>query len=240
VIVYVVILGIHRTDRRNVIVRALERFAVAGFLFAAPTALAACAGGAAHSSARVSETSESTALSPLRELSSSGTPPPAVVADSGGSTFDVSASSVTALPAVIVDSFLWSAAPGQDFLVDNLVVRNPTARDETLSDFDDLTSGLADDVAFVVSATDAAPLGYSLDCGVDLAYPRSLCTISFGQGPTVDSDSAARRDRSAAVLTPGSTAQITLSYGPVPAGLTPTTVSVYFAGGIAPPTDLTP
>ncbi len=138
-----------------------------------------------------------------------------------------------------MDSFLWSAAPGQDFLVDNLTVKNPTTGSETLSDFDDLTSGLSGAIAFVVSATNASPLGYSSDCGVDLAYPRLLCAISFGQELTVDSDSADHPGSSGIVLSPGSTAQITLSYGPVPATVMPSMVSVYFDGGVAPPTELT-
>jgi hypothetical protein len=139
-----------------------------------------------------------------------------------------------------VDSFLWSAAPGQTFLVDTLTVKNATAGIETLSDFDDLTSGLADNVAFVMNAANAASLGYSSDCGVDPAYPPPLCTISFGQGLTVDDDSADHDDRSAVMLSPGSTAHVTLSYGPVLANVLPTTVSVYFDGGVTVPTDLTP
>jgi len=142
--------------------------------------------------------------------------------------------------AVNVNSFLWSAAPGQEFLVDTMTVKNQTGKDEPLSDFDDLTSGLADDVAFVMSTLNAAPLGYSSDCGIDSAYPQVLCTISFGQGLTVDSDSADHDDRSAVMLGPGSSAQITLSYGPVLASVMPTMVSVYFDGGAPVPTDLTP
>jgi hypothetical protein len=162
------------------------------------------------------------------------------VSDSDGSTFEVSASPVAAALVVNVNSFLWSAAPGQNFLVDTLTVKNPTAGIETLSDFDDLTSGLSKDVMFVMNASDAAPLGYSSDCGVDPAYPPPLCTISFGQGLTVDDDSADHDNRSAVMLSPGSTAQITLSYGPVLANVTPTMVSVYFDGGVSSPTDLTP
>jgi hypothetical protein len=139
-----------------------------------------------------------------------------------------------------VNSFVWSAAPGQTFLVDMLTVKNPTTTIETLSDFDDLTSGLAPDVAFVMDASDAAPLGYSSDCGIDPAFPPPLCTISFGQGLTVDVDSADHDNRSAVMLPPGSTAQITLSYGPVLTSVAPTMVSVYFDGGVSMPTDLTP
>jgi hypothetical protein len=237
-IVYLVILHLHRVGQRNVIVRAPVRIAVTIFLLAVPTALAAC-GGAEHSAVSTSTASVATAPSPPGALTSSATPP-VVVSSGDGSTFEVSASPVTAALVVIVNSFLWSAAPGQDFLVDSLTVKNPTAGFETLSDFDDLTSGLSDDVAFVMSATDAAPLGYASDCGIDPAYLGPLCPISFGQGLTVDADSADHGGSSAAVLSPGSTAQITLSYGPVLASVMPTMVSVYFDGGVAAPTDLTP
>ena len=151
-----------------------------------------------------------------------------------------SALPVEATPVINVNSFVWSAAPGQYFLVDTLTVKNPTAAVETLSDFDDLTSGLADDVTFVMNASNAAPLGYSSDCGIDTAYPPPLCPISFGQGLTVDNDSADHDNRSAVVLSPGSSAQLTLSYGPVLTNVTSTMVSVYFDGGVPPPTDLTP
>ena len=214
--------------------------AFAFFLLAVPTTLAACGGGAATSAVHKSAASALTTPSLPGELASSATPPHLIVSDSRGSTFEVSASPVTAALAVNVNSFLWSAAPGQDFLVDTLTVKNATAGVETLSDFDDLTSGLADDVAFVMSASNAAPLGYSSDCGIDPVYAASLCTISFGQGLTVDTDSADHDDRTAVTLSSGSTAQITLSYGPVLASVMPSMVSVYFDGGIPVPTDLTP
>jgi hypothetical protein len=139
-----------------------------------------------------------------------------------------------------VNSFLWSAAPGQYFLVDALSVKNPTVLVESLVDFDDVTSGLADDVAFVMTATDADPLGYAPDCGIDPLYPAPSCTISYGQGLTVDSDSADHDNRSAVTLAPGATAQITLSYGPVPDAVAPAKVSVFFDGGTPTPVDLTP
>ena len=91
-----------------------------------------------------------------------------------------------------------------------------------------------------MNAPNASPLGYSADCGIDPAYPSPLCTISFGQGLTVDLDSADHDNRSAVMLSPGSTAQITLSYGPVLDNVAPTMVSVYFDGGVSAPTDLTP
>ena len=91
-----------------------------------------------------------------------------------------------------------------------------------------------------MSASNAAALGYSADCGIDPAYPPSLCPISYGQGLTVDADSADHDNRGAVMLLPGSTAQITLSYGPVLDSVTPTMVSVYFDGGTSAPSDLTP
>lgn len=208
-------------------------------LLAVPTALAAC-GGTTNSAVSRLAASSSRTPAPTAGLTSSASLPPVVVSDSGGSTFEVSASPVEAAIVVNVNSFLWSAAPGQTFLVDTLAVKNATAGIESLSDFDDLTSGLAKDVSFVMSANSAAPLGYSSDCGIDPAYPPPQCTISFGQGLTVDNDSADHDNRSAVMLPPGSTAQITLSYGPVLASVAPTKVSVYFDGGVSVPTDLTP
>jgi hypothetical protein len=231
-----VILHSHRVGQRKVIIRG----AVAAFLLAVPTALAACGTDTANSAVSRSAAGSSTTPAPPGGLTSSTEQPPVAVSDSGGSSFEVSASPVEASLVVNVNSFLWSAAPGQNFLVDTLTVKNPTAGIETLSDFDDLTSGLAKDVAFVMNASNAAPLGYSSDCGIDPSYPPPLCTISFGQGLTVDDDSADHDNRSAVTLSPGSTAQITLSYGPVLASVAPTMVSVYFDGGVSAPTDLTP
>jgi hypothetical protein len=235
-VVYLVILQSHRVHHRNAIVRA----AVAAFLLAVPMVLAACGAGAGNSAISPVAASSSTRPSVAGGLTSTATPPPTAVSDSDGATFEVSASHVEAALVVNVNSFLWSAAPGQSFLVDTLMVKNPTAGIETLSDFDDLTSGLAKDVMFVMNASDAAPLGYSSDCGIDAAYPPPLCTISFGQGLTVDDDSADHDNRSAVMLSPGSTAQITLSYGPVLTNLAPTMVSVYFDGGSSAPTELAP
>ena len=235
-IVYLVILPSHRVDQRNAIARA----AVAAVLMAVPSVLAACGAGTANSAASRLEASSSTPPARPGALTSSAALLPASVSDSEGSTFVVSASPVEATPVVNVNSFLWSAAPGQNFLVDTLTVKNATAEVETLSDFDDLTSGLANDVTFVMNASNATLLGYSSDCGIDAAYPPPLCTISFGQGLTVDDDSADHDNRSTVVLSPGSTAQITLSYGPVLASVTSMMVSVYFDGGVSPPTDLTP
>ena len=45
---------------------------------------------------------------------------------------------------VDADSFLWSSAPGQNFLTATLTVTNASSTNiENVSDFDDLTSGLA-------------------------------------------------------------------------------------------------
>ncbi len=151
------------------------------------------------------------------------------------------ATPVTSALYVNVNSFLWSAAPGQDFLTESLTVTNPPGGHvENLSDFDDVSSGLADDVDFVMSAANAATAGDSSACGVRPVYPPSLCPISLGQGLTVDSDSANHDGRPAAQLAPGSSTQITLSYGPVAATLQPATVTVYFDDGQSMPVDLTP
>ena len=158
-----------------------------------------------------------------------------------GSSFLVKASPVTSALYVDANSFLWSSAPGQDFLTATLTVTNASGtKAENLSDFDDLTSGLATDVDFVVNATDAATVGYAADCGVEARYPASLCPISLGQGLTVDSDSADHDDRSVVPLSARSSTQITLSYGPVMASLKPSTVAVYFDNGQSGPVDLTP
>ncbi len=148
---------------------------------------------------------------------------------------------MTSVLYVDANSFLWSSAPGQVFLTATLTVTNASGtKAENLSDFDDLTSGLASDVDFVVSASDAATVGYASDCGIDARYPASLCPISLGQGLTVDSDSADHADRSVVPLSPRSSTQITLSYGPVLASFKPSMVAVYFDNGRAPPVDLTP
>jgi hypothetical protein len=160
------------------------------------------------------------------------------VSDGTGARFVVTAMPMVLPPYATVDSFMWSAAPGQDFLVDTLTVTNPPGdATESLTDFDDLETGLADDVQFVLSATNAARLGYSSDCGVDPAFVPSLCPISLGQGLTVDTDSANHDDRSVVALAPGASAQITFSYGPVLDDVAPNLVSVYFDGQ-TPPVDL--
>jgi hypothetical protein len=163
------------------------------------------------------------------------------VSDSSGSSFLVKASPVTSSLYVNVHSFLWSAAPGQDFLTDTLTVTNSSGSEmENLSGFDDLVSGLARNVDFVTSAPDAAAMGYSSTCGVNPLYPSSLCPVSLGAGLTVDSDSANHNAPSVVTLSPGSSAQIALSYGPVMASVKPTVVTVYFDNGQSKPVDLTP
>ncbi len=164
---------------------------------------------------------------------------PVAVSDGTGARFVVKDTPLVLPPYATVDSFMWSSAPGQDFLVDTMTVTNPPGdTTESLTDFDDLESGLADDVQFVMSAANAAKLGYSSDCGVDPTFPPSLCPISLGQGLTVDSDSVNHDDRSVVSLAPGASTQITLSYGPVLDDVTPNLVSVYFDDGQAPPVDL--
>jgi hypothetical protein len=163
------------------------------------------------------------------------------VSDAGGSLFLVKASPVTSSLYVNLNAFLWSSAPGQDFLTDTLTVTNSSASHvENLSDFHDLASGLGPHVDFVVSATDAATMGYSADCGVNPSFPSSLCPISLGGGLTVDSDSASHNGSSAVTLSPGSSAQIALSYGPVMTSITAAKVALYFDNGQSKPVDLTP
>ena len=124
---------------------------------------------------------------------------------------------------------------GQVFLTDALTVTNPSGGHvENLSDFDDLSSGLADSVDFVMSASNAAMAGDSSACGARHVYPPSLCPISLGQGLTVDTDTANHDDRAVVQLPPGSSTQIVLSYGPVAASLQPATVSAYFDDGNQP------
>jgi hypothetical protein len=160
----------------------------------------------------------------------------AVAVSDGTGQFLVQASSLSALPYVIVHTYFWSSAPHQDFLVDTLTITNQSATDtEELTDFDDLSSGLSDDVSFVMNAAEADESGYAADCGVDPAFPPSLCPITYPQGLRVDSDSANHNDRSVVSLSPKSSAQVELSYGPVSADIQPSTISVYFNAGQALP-----
>ncbi|MGA2519737.1 MAG: hypothetical protein ABSG81_02835 [Acidimicrobiales bacterium] len=204
------------------------------------TVLASCAHAGAGSPRPATPPSSPSAPAPSGTLTASTGPAPVTVSDSGGSTFAVTAAPVVVTIAVTTNSFLWSSAPGQTFLADDLTVKNVGTAPEPLSDFDDLTSGLADDVSFVMSTANAASLGYSSDCGVDPVYGTSLCPITYGQGLTVDSDSADHDSRTPLVLAPGSSARLILSYGPVLTDVVPSAVSVYFDGGEPVPADLTP
>jgi hypothetical protein len=192
--------------------------------------------GADPTAARASASTSSSSPPPPTPLTASTVAQGQVVTDAGGARFVVEATPVMSAPYIVANSFLWSAAPGQDFLRATVTVTNPSASEaESLSDFDDLASGLATDVDFVMSSSDATTSGYVLDCGVDPAYPTSLCPISFGQGVTVDSDSANPDDRSVVTLGPGASAQIIVSYGPILASVQPATVDVYFDGGSGAP-----
>jgi len=216
--------------------------AAATLLLTASAVAAGCGGSAARSGSSAPATNPPT-TSPSKSSSSTSAPiaRSVAVSDGAGSTFLVNATPVTSALYVNVNSFLWSAAPGQDFLTATLTVTNPSGgHAENLSDFDNVSSGLADDVDFVMSAADAATAGDSSACGVRQVYPPSLCPISLGQGLTVDSDSANHDNRPATQLAPGSRTQITLSYGPVAATLQPATVTVYFDDGQSMPVDLTP
>ena len=148
------------------------------------------------------------------------------------------ASQVTQSVVVATDAGIWSSAPGQAFLIDTLTIENPTARTESLSDFVNAATGLSNTFAFVLKAANAANAGYSSDCTVDPAYSPTLCPISFGQGLTVVSDSASKSIQIANELTPGTSVQLELSYGPVLSSILPADVSVYFHSGTTAPVEL--
>ncbi len=162
---------------------------------------------------------------------------PATVSD-GTSTFVVSAQPVASAIVVTANSLLWSAAPGQAFLVDDVTVQNPTSRPEPLSAFDDPASGLATDLDFVMPATDAAASGFSADCGADPGYPADVCPITFGEGLVVDSNSAAHAGTADETLAPGASAQISVSYGPVSGTVPAGKVSLSFHHGATAPVGL--
>lgn len=151
--------------------------------------------------------------------------------------FVVHASGVSATPEVSVQGALWSASPDHTFLTDQLTVTNPASEPESLIEFDDPATGLGGSVDFVVRSGDAGQLGYQGDCGVDGRYPSGLCPISYSEGLTVDSDSAAMTG-ARAVLAPGASAQITYSFGPVSAGVVPKIVGVYFSAARGAPASL--
>jgi hypothetical protein len=210
-------------------------------LVAVSVTAASCGGSPGNTPGSVQATSPPTTSSAPSGPSTSSTILQSVaVSDSGGSNFLVEAAPMMWSPYVNVDGFLYSAAPRQNFLADTLTVTNPSGGEtENLSDFDDLSSGLANDIDFVMNVSDAAMLGFSSDCGVDPAYPPSLCPISLGQGLTVDSDSANHDDRSVVPLSPGASTQITLSYGPVVGNVKPNMVAAYFDNGRSMPVELT-
>ena len=194
-----------------------------------------CGGAATSGSAGSARTPPTSAPS---GASSPSTTPRALPVSDGRSSFVVTASPVSSSVIVTANSFLWSAAPGQDFLVDNLTVTNPTSNPETLSDFDNLTSGLAANLDFVMSAANAGASGFSSDCEVHAGFPPGLCPISFAEGLTVDSNSVVRSSTATNTLAPGASAQIMVSYGPVSANVAPDAVSVYFHNGVSAPVGL--
>ena len=223
--------------------RVARRVIAAAALLLTAAAVAAGCGGSSGGPGGSAPASNPSTTSPTQSSSSTSAPiaRSVAVSDAGGSTFLVKAMPVTSALYVNVNSFLWSAAPGQDFLTDTLTVTNPSGGHvENLSDFDDVSSGLADDVDFVMGVASAATAGDSSACGLRPVYPPSLCPISLGQGLTVDTDSANPDGRPVAQLAPGSSTQITLSYGPVASTLQPATVTVYFDDGQSTPVDLTP
>jgi len=216
--------------------------ATASLLLAVAAIASGCGGSPSHVGGSAPATNPPT-TSPSQSSSSTSFPTTrsVEVSEGDGSTLLVKASPVVSALYVNVSSFLWSAAPGQVFLTDTLTVTNPSGGHvENLSDFDDVSSGLADDVDFVMSASNAAMAGDSSACGARQVYPPSLCPISLGQGLTVDTDTANHDGRAGVQLPAGSSTQITLSYGPVAATLQPATVSAYFDDGQSTPVDLTP
>ena len=208
-------------------------------------ALAACAGPGAGPvrAGTAPEQRGAASLPPARGITVSSeptaTPGSVAVGDAAGDHFLVKAAAMSVSEAVNVDGFLWSAAPGQYFLVDQMTVANPTAAPEPLTGFDDVDTGLADAVAFVLPAQAAAAVQDSADCGVDPAFAPTLCPLSYGQGVTVDSDSVDHDGHHLLTLAPGSSARITDSYGPVLQTVTASSVTPYFTGG-ASPVDLAP
>ncbi len=200
-------------------------------------ALAGCGGSPGSSGPSSSATSAPATSTPS---STTTTLPSVAVSDATGATFLVATGPVMSAPYIDVGSFLWSAAPGQQFFRDTLTMTNSSRATENLSDVDDLTSGLAPDVQFVMSSADASKSGFSADCGIAPGYPSSLCPISVGQGVMVDADSANHKDRSVVLLTPGASAQVTLSYGPILSSVSPASVGMYFSSGQSMPVDLTP
>jgi len=161
------------------------------------------------------------------------------VVDDSGQRFAVSATTVTSRMWVLLNGWLRSSSPHNDFLSATLTVSNRSGGPQSLEEFDDPASGLAGAVDFVMEAPEAAASGYGADCDIDSGYPPNLCPITFPQGLTVDSDSAyTGGSASPPELAAGASAQIEYSYGPVTAAVSPTDVAVYFAAGASGPVDL--
>ena len=203
-------------------------------LVAVGLVMSACGGSSRNlSQVAVVSSSAPTMTSPQTAPTTMAGAEGVVVTDASGATFRVELAPMTSTPYVDADTFLWSAAPGQQFLRDIVTVTNPTTAPESLSAFDDLVSGHALDLEFTLSADNAATTGYSSDCGADADFPSSVCPFSFGQGVTVDLDSANHGDRSVVQFAPGASAQITVSYGPILMAVQPAMVGVYFDNGQA-------
>ena len=199
-----------------------------------------CAGGSVRTGSAHLDRQSSTPMRQRASAASESIPSSAsdpVVSD-GTSTFVVTASAVSSSIVVTANSMVWSASPGQAFLVDNLTVQNPTSSPENLGAFDDPTSGLATDVDFAMSAADATTFGFASDCAADAGYPPDLCPISFAQGLTVDSNSAAQQGTPSETLAPGASARISVSYGPVSIKIPAGRVAVDFHTGAAAPVGL--
>ena len=159
------------------------------------------------------------------------------VADAAGRSFVVRATVLPSPLALIIQGWLRSESPGHDFLQESVTVTNPTDAAESLEEFDDPSTGLADGLQFVMDAADASQSGYEADCGVDPGYPAQLCPISFPQGVVVDSDSA-YTSGAAVTLSPGASAQIMYSFGPVLSSLDRSEISFFFSPGSSGPVDL--
>jgi len=179
-------------------------------------------------------TSTTTTVAPTTTTS---TVPAITVTDADGRRFVVRATLLPSPSALVIQGWLRSASPGHDFLNESMSVTNPTDVAESLQDFDDPTTGLADGLQFVMDAVDASQSGYEADCGVDPGYPAQLCPISFPQGVVVDSDSA-YTSSAAVTLAPGASAQIMYSFGPVLSSLDRLEISLFFMPGSSGPVDL--
>ena len=196
-----------------------------------------CAGGAANTGSARWQARPATPGPP--DTAGAGAPTGSFASDplvsDGTASFAVTASPVSSSVVVTAGSLLWSASPGQAFLVDTFTVQNSTSSPENLDGFDDPTSGLARNVDFAMSAADAATFGFASDCGADPGYPASLCPVSFAEGLVVDSNSAAHPGAASATLAPGASARIGVSYGPVSIKIVPGRVAAYFHNGAAAP-----